>query len=93
MLQVATFMLYFATIIHSFKKQTFFLSKFNPVVLSLASNLLKSPKFIQNVVTSKVKIEFGGSINLIFWFLKPIFYNNIFYFTCIGDIKKVSRSE
>ena len=63
----------FASIIHSFKKQPFLLSKFDPVLLSLASNLLKSPKFIQNVVTSKVKIEFGGSINLISWFLSQSF--------------------
>ena len=71
--QMKTFVFYFASIIHGFNKQPFFLSKFDPVLLSLASNLLKSPKFIQNVVTSKVKIEFGGSINLIFWFLSPSF--------------------
>ena len=73
MLQMMTFMFYFTSIIHSLMIKPFFPNKFDPVKLSLASNLLKSPKFIQNVVTSKVKTLFRGSINLFLWFLSQSF--------------------
>ena len=81
-------MFYFTNIIHSFKKQPFFLSKFDPVLLSLASNLLKSPKFIQNGVTSKVKNKFRGYINLIFWFLSQSFATTSFTLHVLRKLKR-----